>query len=53
MNEIDVVALMVQKAKEMGLLAEVVHAFGEYRARGDSVSAAVTCALWDYQMEIN
>jgi uncharacterized protein (DUF169 family) len=52
MNEIDVVALMVQKAKEAGLLAEVVLAFGEYRANGDSVSAAVTCALWDYSLEL-
>jgi hypothetical protein len=50
MNDMQIVVLMIEKAKKAGLLAEVVHAYGEYRARGDSIAAASTCALFDYYL---
>lgn len=52
MNELELIAVMVTKATEAGMLAEVVHAYGEYRARGDKPSAAVSCALWDFDIDL-
>lgn len=52
MDTKDLVALLVSKAMEAGMLAEVVHAYGEYRARGDKPSAAVSCALWDFDIDL-
>jgi hypothetical protein len=52
MNELQLVALMANKAKQEGVLAEVVLAFGKYMERGDGVVAAATCALFDHEIEL-
>jgi hypothetical protein len=52
MEHFDLIELMVKKATEAGMLAEVVHAYGEYRAKGEKATTAVPCALWDYQIEL-
>jgi hypothetical protein len=53
MDELQLVALMTNKAKEEGFLAEVVLAFGKYMERGDTVIPAATCALFDFGVELS
>lgn len=52
-QELQLVALMTNKARAEGKLAEVVLAFGKYMERGDKVNAAAVCALFDHGIEVS
>lgn len=53
MDELQLVALMTNRAKAEGCLAEVVLDFGKYMERGDKVNAAAVCALFDHGIEVS
>jgi hypothetical protein len=50
MDDIAVVARMLEIARKYSLEAEVVAAFGAYRASGDPVEVAAQCALFDWDL---
>lgn len=47
-NDIDAVYAMTARAMACGLLTEVVTAYGEHRATGESAERAAVMALWDW-----
>jgi DNA anti-recombination protein RmuC len=47
-REMDCVTNMITKAKQQGLLTEVVMWYGDYRAAGDSIETACFAALCDW-----
>lgn len=49
-DEFDAISVMLTEAEKHGLLVEVVHQFGCFRAAGDDVPTAASAALYEWDI---